>query len=109
MWKIIYFNEKVKKKTDAFPSGIRASYRRILGMMIEYGPNLRMPYAKSMGGGLWEIRAKGKEGIARAFYATVVDNQIIILHSFIKKSQKTPKHELDLAKRRLKEVKNAQR
>ena len=108
MWEIVYFNEKVKKQTDAFPAGIRASYRRILGMMIQYGPNLHLPYTKSMSGGLWEIRAKGKEGIARAFYATVVENQIVILHSFIKKSQKTPKHELDLARKRLKEVKNAQ-
>jgi len=77
-------------------------------MMLEYGPNLHEPYTKSLKGDLWEIRAKGKEGIARAFYATVVNNQIIILHSFIKKSQKTPKHELDLARKRLKEVKNAQ-
>ncbi len=104
MWKIVYYNQRVKTETDNFPVGIRASYRRILDMMIEYGPNLKMPYAKSMGKGLWEIRAKGREGIGRAFYVTIHDDQIMILHSFIKKTQKTPKHELDTAIRRLKEV-----
>ena len=58
-----------------------------------------------MGGGLFEIRAKGKEGIGRSFYCTLKEKEIVILHSFIKKSQKTPKRELDLAKKRMKEVK----
>ena len=63
------------------------------------------PYIASMGGGLFEIRAKGKEGIGRSFYCTLKGKEIVILHSFIKKSQKTPKRELDLAKKRMKEVK----
>ena len=58
-----------------------------------------------MGGGLFEIRAKGKEGIGRSFYCTLKGKEIVILHSFIKKSQKTPKRELDLAKKRMKEIK----
>jgi phage-related protein len=106
MWQIFYYNTKVKKETDKLPVGIRASYRRIIGYMQEYGPNLRMPYTRSLKGGLWEIRAKGKEGIARVFYMTEHKKKIIILHSFVKKSQKTPKKELDIARRRLKEVKN---
>jgi phage-related protein len=57
-----------------------------------------------MGKGLFEIRVKGKEGIGRAFFCTIVDRRIVILHAFIKKSQKTPKKELEIARRRLRDV-----
>jgi phage-related protein len=53
----------------------------------------------------FEIRAKGREGIGRAFYCTVVRQRIIILHAFIKKTEQTPQRELDIARARLKEVK----
>ena len=74
-------------------------------MMEEYGPALGKPYTDSMGDGLFEIRAKGKEGIGRSLFCTTKGQEIIILHSFIKKSQKTPKKEIDLARKRMKEVK----
>jgi phage-related protein len=60
-----------------------------------------------MGAGLFELRAKGKEGIGRVFYCTQVGQTIVVLHSFVKKTQKTPDNELLIATRRLKEVKNA--
>ena len=63
------------------------------------------PYTASMGDGLFEIRAKGKEGIGRSLFCTIKGQEIIILHSFIKKSKKTPKKEIDLARKRMKEVK----
>ena len=56
--------------------------------------------------GLFELRCKGKEGIGRAFYCTMVGREIVVLHSFIKKTQETPDKELALARRRLKEVRN---
>jgi len=73
--------------------------------MMEYGSNLGMPHTKSMNDGLFELRLKSKEGIARVFYCTQVEKNIIMLHSFVKKSQKTPKHELTIALNRLQEVK----
>ena len=76
-------------------------------MIEEFGPNLGMPQTKSLGDGLFEIRAKGKEGIGRSLFALVIEDEIVILHSFIKKSQKTPKKELDKARKRLKELRNA--
>jgi phage-related protein len=60
-----------------------------------------------MGSGLFELRPKGPEGIGRVFYCTQVGQMIVVLHSFVKKTQKTPNNELDIATRRLKEVKNA--
>jgi phage-related protein len=72
--------------------------------MEEYGPNLGMPHTRALGNGLFEIRAKAEEGIGRAFFCTRVGRKIIILHSFIKKTDKTPKRELDIALTRQKEV-----
>lgn len=72
--------------------------------MTEHGADLKMPISKALGKGLFELRCKGKEGVGRVFYCTMVDREIILLHSFIKKTQKTPLQELEIAKRRMKEV-----
>jgi len=72
--------------------------------MIEFGSNLGMPHTQAMSDGLFELRLKSKEGLARVFYCTLVGRRIVMLHSFIKKSQKTPAKELELARRRMKEV-----
>lgn len=63
-----------------------------------------MPHTRSLGGKLWEIRASGKDGISRGIYVAVKDKQVIVLRVFIKKTQKTPKKELDIAKERAKEA-----
>jgi len=75
-------------------------------MMIEFGSNLGMPHTESIGNGLYELRIKSKEGIARVFYCTKVGKRIVMLHVFIKKSQKIPKKELALATKRMNEVLN---
>lgn len=103
-WKISFYNEKVEKETLAFPAGILANTIHIMEMIEEFGPNLGMPQTRFLGDGLFEIRAKGKEGIGRSLFAVVIENEVLILHSFIKKSQKTPKKELDKARKRLKEL-----
>ena len=105
-WKIIYYNEKVQKLVDKWPVGVRAVYARVTERMVIHGPNLGMPFTRSMGNGLFEIRLRGKEGIGRAFFCTIVEKQILILHVFHKKTQKTPLRELELAKNRLKEKRN---
>lgn len=106
-WKITFYSDKVEKETLEFPAGILANTLHIIEMIEEFGPNLGKPQTAPMGDGLFEIRAKGKEGIGRSLFAVVIENEIVILNSFIKKSQKTPKKELDKAKKRLKELKNA--
>ncbi len=104
-WEINYYSDEVLETIDAWPVGIRAYYVRLTERMQQYGPNLGMPFTRSMGQGLFEIRTKGKEGIGRAFFCTVVDRRIIILHAFIKKSQKTSGKELAIARKRLAIVK----
>jgi phage-related protein len=73
---------------------------------LDSGPNLGLPYTRAMGDGLFEIRARGKEGIGRAFFCSMVDRQVVILHVFIKKTQATPAKELKLARKRMKEIKH---
>jgi phage-related protein len=104
-WKVTFFNNKVEEDTMSFPAGILANLLHILEMIEEFGPNIGKPYTAAMGNGLFEIRAKGKEGIGRALFCIEKEKEIIILNSFIKKTQKTPKRELDKARNRMKELK----
>jgi len=105
-WTINYFNELVQKEIVEWPIGIYADFLRLVCLMEKQGADLRLPHSRAMGEGLFELRCKGKEGIGRAFYCTMVGRQIIILHSFIKKTQETPDRELKTARKRLKEVKS---
>lgn len=75
--------------------------------MVALGPNLGEPHTKAFGDGLFELRLKGAEGIARVFFCTLVGRRIVMLHSFIKKSERTPQRERDTAVTRMKEVKRA--
>jgi len=104
LWTVTYFNARVKSEVFALPPGILADYLRLLGMMEKHGVDLRMPYSRAMGDGLFELRATGREGIGRVFYCTQVGMRIVVLHSFVKKTQETPLAELRIAHKRLKEV-----
>ncbi len=101
---ISFFNEAVQAEFDGWPVGLRARFRALTIRMETYGPNLGMPHTRTMGDGLFEIRAKAEEGIGRAFYCTLVGRRIVILHGFIKKTDKTPQRELVIARNRLREV-----
>ena len=106
-WQIVYFNDRVQKDVLSMPSGILADYLRLTEAMALYGAVLRMPHSRALGAGLFELRPKGLEGIGRVFYCTQVGRVIIILHSFIKKTQETPEADMRMARKRLKEVENA--
>jgi len=105
-WQIVYFNDRVQKDVLSMPSGILADYLRLTEVMALYGTDLRMPHSRALGAGLFELRPKGPEGIGRVFYCTQVGRVIVILHSFIKKTQETPDADMRMARKRLKEVKN---
>ena len=105
-WHISFYNQKVEAETLSFPKGILANFLHIAEMIEECGSALGLPYTKALGNGLFEIRTKGTEGIGRSFFCTVKNQEVIILHSFIKKSQKTPNREIGIARKRLKEVKS---
>ncbi len=104
IWSIEYYNQKLEKEILDLPNGLLARYIHLTDLMLEFGSNLGMPHSKPVERGLFELRLKSKEGIARVFYCTKVGKQIIILHYFIKKTQKIPPKEKNLAIQRMNEV-----
>ena len=105
-YKIVYYNEKVRQQIMQLPAGILADYVHLTDLIENHGMNLKMPHSRAMGEGLFELRPKGEEGIARIFYCTQVEQTIVVLHSFVKKTNATPAADLKLARKRLNEVKN---
>ncbi len=104
-FEVITLNEKVDKQIKELPTTIQVKMLQNMELLSEFGNELREPFSKSFGDGLFELRAKGKEGIARAFYTFKQDKIIVIFGVFIKKSQKTPKGEIDKARKILKSIK----
>ena len=105
-WEIRYHDEKLQESVLAFPSGLLARYLHLTDRMGEYGPDLGMPHTRAMGSGLFELRLKSQEGISRVFYCTLVKRRIVMLHQFVKKTDKTPPKELAIARKRMKEWKD---
>jgi len=105
-YQIEYFHARVLAEIESWPVDILADYVRLIELLAEYGPNLRMPHSKAFGDGLFELRPRGKMGIGRAFYCFLAGKNIVVLHAFIKKSQQTSERDLNLARKRLKELKN---
>ncbi len=101
-----FYSEAVRLEIADLPDTLAARFFSLTDRMEENGPNLGEPHTKAFGGGLFELRLKGAEGIARVFYCTLMGQRIVVLHSFIKMSQKTPPRERRIAETRLKEVKN---
>lgn len=104
---ITYYSESVQEQILDLPDTLAARYVVVTRRMVAIGPNLGEPHTKAFGDGLFELRLKGAEGIARVFFCTLIGKRIVMLHSFIKKSDRTPKRELDVAHTRLKEIKHA--
>jgi phage-related protein len=104
-WKVTFYSSRLEEEILQFPAGLLARFVRYAERMEVYGPDLGMPHTRAMGQGLFELRVKAAEGIARVFYCTIVGRQIVMLHQFTKKSEKTPRRELDVARRRMEEVK----
>ena len=103
-WTVI-LDERLESWLNDTPKDIKARIINIVDLLAEHGPqNVREPYVKHLQGKLYEIRAKGKDGIARVFYFTMTGQRIVLLHGFINKTQKTPKRELAIAVVRMKEI-----
>lgn len=104
-WTIEFPYEDVEQFVMDLPPGLRARYVILSDTLLEFGSDLGMPHTRAMSNGLFELRVKGKEGIARVFYCTLINQRIVMLHGFVKKSQKNPNKELRIAKKRLSEIK----
>ena len=105
-YSVEYFNQRVLDEIESWPVGILADYVRLVEVLIEFGPVLKMPHCRAMGDGLVELRPRGREGIGRVLYCFVVERRVVVLHAFIKKTQATPRSDLAIAHRRMKEVRD---
>lgn len=104
-WVVEFLNEDIQALLDRLPLDVRASFQRIAELIQTHGlERVREPYVKHLEGPLWEIRMRGKAGIARAVYVTAVGKRIVIVHVFEKKTQKTPRREIETALRRAEEL-----
>lgn len=103
-FEISYFHGRVLSEIQSWPVDVLADYARLVELLAEHGPSLRLPHSRAFGDGLFELRPRGRSGIGRAFYCFLVGKHVVVLHAFIKKSQQTPDVELKLARKRLKEV-----
>lgn len=103
-----YYNRRVLREIESWPADLLADYARLIELLLEHGPDLRLPYSRSLGRGLFELRAKGREGIGRTFNCFLAGKRIVVLHGFVKKTQQTPNHDLQLARQRAAEVAHGQ-
>lgn len=95
----------VDAEIEALPPGLQGRLLRLFEMVEALGlEQLHEPHVKHIDGKLWELRAKAAEGIARGLYVTVTGRRVVVLHVFVKKSQKTPERALAIAKERMKKV-----
>ena len=106
-YSISYYSDAVHNQMVDLPDTLAARYIVLTRRMIALGPNLGEPHTKAFGEGFFELRLKGTEGIARVFFCTLVGRRIVMLHSFIKKSDRTPLRERKVAELRMKEIKRA--
>lgn len=105
-WKIEFVNAKAEEEILSLSADLKAKFLHVTEMILVFGPqNVGLPHVKPLGNKMWELRLKGKDNIARSIYILVPERRIVILRSFIKKTQKTQTNELKVAHMRLKEVK----
>jgi phage-related protein len=104
---ILYYSVAVQDAIASLPDTLAARYVVLTQRMLVFGPNLGEPHTKAFGDGLFELRLKGADGIARVFFCTQVGQRIVMLHCFVKKSTQTPLRERRLAEARMQEIRDA--
>ena len=103
-YSIEYFHPRVLAEIESWPADIVADYARVVELLIEHGPNLRLPHSRALGAGLFELRPKGRAGIGRAFYCFLIGKRVMVLHAFVKKRRQTSDAVIHLARLRYREA-----
>src|SRR5713226_7989407 len=104
-WAVEVLNQAVEAELLALPKDMQARFLRISELLQTFGPpNVGMPHVRPLESKLWEMRLKGKAGIGRAICTAVSPRRLVVLHAFVKKTQKTPRRATELALERKKEI-----
>ena len=104
-WSIQFLNKNTEQEIFDLTPDLKAKFLHIADLLIDFGPlNVGMPHVRHLKAKIWEMRLKGKNTIARSLYVLATQQRIIILRTFIKKTQSTPLQELQIAQNRIKEI-----
>jgi phage-related protein len=104
-WQVEILDETVAAEIAGLPADMQARFIRLAERIAVAGlESLSEPHVKHLEGKLWELRLTGRDGIARALYVTAIGRRVVVVRAFVKKTQKTPRAEIELALRRAKEV-----
>lgn len=104
--KTVLMHPKAREALKEFPKGVKQSFGKAI-FELQQGFVLGMPISKpmpSVGAGVEELRVKDPSGIYRTFYFKKSSQGILVFHAFVKKTQKTPKREIEIGRKRLKEM-----
>lgn len=104
--RLAIFHPKARDTIRDFPNEVRRELGKAI-FDLQTGVHLTMPLSRSMSSvaaGVNELRIRDRSGIYRMFYYTKLEDSVLIFHAFVKKTQKTPQHEIALAQQRLKEL-----
>jgi len=103
-WTVEFLNDTAEAEFDQLPIENKAKIVRISQLIEQVGLlSVKEPYVRHVHDKIWEMRAMGKEKLARSLYTTVTGKRVVILRTFVKKTRKTPKREIELALQRIKE------
>jgi phage-related protein len=104
-WRVEILNDTVTAEIAALPADMQARFLRLAERISQVGlESLSEPHVKHLEGKLWVLRLTGRDGIARALYVTAIGRRIVVVRAFVKKTQKTPRTEIELALRRAREI-----
>ena len=104
-WSVETLDARVDAELESLDPSLKARFLHICELLETFGPgDVGLPHVRFLVGKLWEIRMKGESGIARAIYVTVADQRIVVVHAFVKKTQKTPRRAIKTALDRAKEI-----
>jgi phage-related protein len=104
-WQVEVLDHRVVKELDGLAADLRQRFVRISELIQEHGmAAMREPYVKHLEGRLWEMRMRGKDGIARAVFVIAANQRAVVVHAFVKKAQRTPRGALETARMRAREV-----
>ena len=104
-WTVVYLNDAVRAEVESLSPELRAKFRRIVELIRSKGlEQVREPYVKHLEGRLWEMRLSGQNIIARVVYLAASGRRVVVLHAFVKKTEKIPRRALETARARAKEV-----
>ena len=104
-WTIGFVNRTAEDEVAALPADMVASFLRIGNLIMARGlMDVHEPYVKHLEDKLWEMRLKGQDGIARSIYVAASGKRVVVLRTFVKKTDATPRREIELATARMKEM-----